>query len=247
MNTAPPHQKMNPYANYSELDWHKLSSNVTLDVLEKHFDKPWEWDVISANSNITMEFVEKHNDYPWSWYQLSMNPNIHWGVKDTKKQWYTEKERIHAITTLTKHCERFNFTIWNGNFHYFMHKCKEDWHVFDNICWKDTLKYALGSEHYRRLNIGKTFKQRGIYTFIVGGLSFDVTETTDDGIMLLNVDGEKIYCYYDIDMGGCPSCGLGMEIGKPQEVSLYLSEDINGLIMYCMKDTKRERAIKNFN
>jgi len=44
-----------------------------MDVLEKHIDKPWDWDDLSRNPNISMEFIEKYPDKPWVWTGLSRN------------------------------------------------------------------------------------------------------------------------------------------------------------------------------
>ena len=43
-------------------------------------------------------------------------------------------------------------------------------------------------------------------------------------------------------MGGCDTCGLGMEYGKPIEVFLYMSEDIESIVKYCMSEVERECA-----
>ena len=50
--------------------------NITMEIVEKYPDKPWDWYGISRNPNITMEFVEKYPDKPWNWCGLSYNPNI---------------------------------------------------------------------------------------------------------------------------------------------------------------------------
>ena len=30
-------------------------------------DKEWDWEEISKNPNITMDIIEKHIDKPWEW------------------------------------------------------------------------------------------------------------------------------------------------------------------------------------
>ena len=54
------------------------------------------------------------------------------------------------------------------------YKFKTSWGVFDNVCWKDIIKYSLGSEYYQHYQLGKLFKSstNGIYDFIDGGFSF---------------------------------------------------------------------------
>ena len=50
--------------------------NITIEIIEKYPDKPWNWNWMSCNSNITMEFIEKYSDKPWDWDWISSNPNI---------------------------------------------------------------------------------------------------------------------------------------------------------------------------
>jgi hypothetical protein len=46
-------------------------------------------------------------------------------------------------------------------------------------------------------------------------------------------------------MGGCPTCGFGMEEGNPNDISLYMAETIEDLITYCMSDYDRQRIMQN--
>ena len=60
-------------------NWDAISSNypnITMEFIEKHPDKPWNWYYISLNSNITMEIIEKYPNKPWNWGGISMNPNL---------------------------------------------------------------------------------------------------------------------------------------------------------------------------
>ena len=50
--------------------------NITFDIVEKHIDKPWDWQMLSNNPNITFDIIEKHIDKPWDWCDLSNNQNI---------------------------------------------------------------------------------------------------------------------------------------------------------------------------
>ena len=62
---------------YSDkLDWDCISRNpnISMDMLEKYPDKPWNWNTISCNPNITMDIIEKYPDNPWDWYRISCNP-----------------------------------------------------------------------------------------------------------------------------------------------------------------------------
>ena len=42
------------------LDQISNNPNITMEFIEKYFDKPWDWDWISRNPNITMEIIEKY-------------------------------------------------------------------------------------------------------------------------------------------------------------------------------------------
>ena len=54
-----------------------MSNNpsVTLEFIEKHIDKPWDWGStgLSINPSITLEFIEKHIDKPWDWGPKGMS------------------------------------------------------------------------------------------------------------------------------------------------------------------------------
>ena len=44
--------------------------------IKKHYDKPWDWEILSSNPNITWDIVEATPDKQWDWFALSENPNI---------------------------------------------------------------------------------------------------------------------------------------------------------------------------
>jgi hypothetical protein len=56
--------------------------------------------------------------------------------------------------------------------------------------------------------------------------------------MILNVENVEIMCYYKIDPGGCPTCGYDTEIGNPTLVELYMSNNIDDLVNYCMSTSE---------
>ena len=39
--------------------------NMTMEMIEKHLEKSWNWSGISCNPNITMDMIEKHPEKPW--------------------------------------------------------------------------------------------------------------------------------------------------------------------------------------
>ena len=54
-----------------ELVWISRNPNITMEIIEKYPDKPWNWSAISCNPNITIEIIEKYPNKPWDWYWIS--------------------------------------------------------------------------------------------------------------------------------------------------------------------------------
>jgi len=54
------------------------SPNITWKTIQKHSDKPWDWDYgeLSRNPNITWEIIQANPNKYWHSYFLSSNPNI---------------------------------------------------------------------------------------------------------------------------------------------------------------------------
>ena len=61
-----------------KLIWDQISQNpnITMEIIEKYPDKPWNWICISYNPNMTMEIIERYPNKPWNWQNISQNPNI---------------------------------------------------------------------------------------------------------------------------------------------------------------------------
>lgn len=82
--------------------WDMLSGNpcVTLEFIEKHIDKPWNWDTISS-MDITMEFIDKYPDLPWNWKWISHNSNLTIEMinKYPEKSWDWEIVTCHCNIT----------------------------------------------------------------------------------------------------------------------------------------------------
>ena len=56
-----------PDTNKSHLKYKELSSNsnLTIDVLLKYPDKPWDWERVSKNKSISLEDMIAHPELPW--------------------------------------------------------------------------------------------------------------------------------------------------------------------------------------
>ena len=46
---------------------------------DKNSDNIWNWIGISSNPNITLDIIEKYPNKPWDWgrWGMSSNPNLH--------------------------------------------------------------------------------------------------------------------------------------------------------------------------
>jgi hypothetical protein len=78
--------------------WVGLGGNpsVTLEFIERHLDKPWDWGhwSMSLNPNLTLEFIERHFDKHWSWGGLSLNTFENHPVIKKKRKLKRVQERI---------------------------------------------------------------------------------------------------------------------------------------------------------
>ena len=66
---------INDFKNMVKFDKYDYSQ-LDLEFIETHIDKPWCWDKLSHNKNITLEFIEKYIDKPWSWKNMLSNPKL---------------------------------------------------------------------------------------------------------------------------------------------------------------------------
>jgi hypothetical protein len=44
-----------------------------INFIDRHPDKPWDWNGISRNPNITTDFIDKYPDKPWDWWAVSIH------------------------------------------------------------------------------------------------------------------------------------------------------------------------------
>ena len=62
---------------YLKLDWKQFSKTDNVNrhdfnrLLEKHIDKDWDFDVLSANRSVQFELISRFTDRPWSFNKLS--------------------------------------------------------------------------------------------------------------------------------------------------------------------------------
>ena len=64
--------------NAIKFEWNDISSNpnITMKMIEKYQNNPWNWSYISINKAITMETINKYPNKPWDWKYISSNPNL---------------------------------------------------------------------------------------------------------------------------------------------------------------------------
>ncbi len=70
-----------------------MNRNITMETIEQHPHKPWDWYWISHNPNITMDFIERHPDKRWNWNWISINE-----FKKEKELFYEKWYRIYLAT-----------------------------------------------------------------------------------------------------------------------------------------------------
>ena len=104
---------------YSDkLDWKRISwnPNISMRIIDKYSDKPWNWNWISDNPNITMEFIEKYSDKPWDWNDISNNPNITMKFieKNLDKPWNWNGISYNPNITIDI-IEKYSDKSWNWN------------------------------------------------------------------------------------------------------------------------------------
>jgi hypothetical protein len=86
-------------------DWSKISSNsnITMDFVEAHPEKPWDWSGISKNPNLTLEYVDAHPEKPWNWNALAYNgfkldPNFQYAKQRKERLLLTKFNKILRVT-----------------------------------------------------------------------------------------------------------------------------------------------------
>lgn len=163
------------------------------------------------------------------------------------------------IERLIKELKKIDFEEKPLKEHFFGQTIKwifKELSIFENVIWKDIIKYSLNSE-LKDLKLGQTFKDspNGMYDYIMSGYSFGQLNNgdynvvnSDYGIMVLKIHDNNIYCYYKIDAGGCPTCGYYYDNEEPiTDKSLYMSETIEDIVKYCMSDFERKNILQQYN
>jgi len=68
-----------------------------MEFIERHLDKPWNWNRLTKNDNITLKFIDKHIDKDWNWNIVSMGKfkNKREKINNFKiKYYYTLQKKI---------------------------------------------------------------------------------------------------------------------------------------------------------
>lgn len=80
------------FENPSFFEYMSSSNMLTIDMLKKYPDSPWNWNHVSRNGKITYEDM-KNNKLKWNWKYCSVNPNITWDMVKADKtlniEWFT--------------------------------------------------------------------------------------------------------------------------------------------------------------
>jgi hypothetical protein len=58
-------------------DYATTALNLSIDIVRKHLDKPWDWRRVSSHPKITLDTIKNNPDCPWDfdWFCIE-NPNV---------------------------------------------------------------------------------------------------------------------------------------------------------------------------
>ena len=59
-----------------ELSWDILSLHLPIEIVDKYFKKPWNFEYLSLNPNLTIDFIDKYPNMCWNWSELSKHPDL---------------------------------------------------------------------------------------------------------------------------------------------------------------------------
>ena len=94
------------------------TKKITIDIVKKNPDKPWNYYKLSRNLNITWEIVKANPDIPWDYIELSKNPNITWDIIQKNPKIFPN-HKFYSNPNLT-------WDIVKENFYF-------TWYCFDKI------------------------------------------------------------------------------------------------------------------
>jgi hypothetical protein len=99
------------------LDWDIISynSNITLDIINKNLDKPWNMHALSQHQNITMKDVNNLN-LNWHYGCMSSNPNLteEMIINNLDKRWNIDELSVHNNITPEFIINTFNYYYDNA-------------------------------------------------------------------------------------------------------------------------------------
>jgi hypothetical protein len=55
---------------------HRIEADKFIDLINRHPEKPWDWESISYKPIFDMEYVDAHPDIPWNWKGISTNASL---------------------------------------------------------------------------------------------------------------------------------------------------------------------------
>jgi hypothetical protein len=71
--------------------WNCIIRNphISIDLVEKYYDKPWNLAEFSKNPNITIEFIDRHPEIKWNWWEISEKITLSMRLLDkySKRPW----------------------------------------------------------------------------------------------------------------------------------------------------------------
>jgi hypothetical protein len=128
---------------------------MTLDIIQKHKDKPWDWGHVSYNPNLTIEFIKNNPDKKWNFAKLSSHKNITMDIIENNPEmnWYHLYVKNNPNVDIMFYINKFKMFSWSvlfksermtmHLFKWFLEKYKNDELGWDSsFSDKDIWKYA---------------------------------------------------------------------------------------------------------
>lgn len=67
---------LNPDLGWEWYDGVSYKDGITMDIVKKHLNRLWDWNVLTRHHNITFKIIKNNPDLPWKHEYTIYNPNI---------------------------------------------------------------------------------------------------------------------------------------------------------------------------
>lgn len=135
--------------------------DLTLDFIENNIDKKWDWKILSSNNIITVNFIKKYSNKPWDFFIISQNEYLFSKLKDSNDI----KIDIKSINTFSGFKKNTITTYHDENDYIIFNYLKDNF-------FKNRYHKYLTKEVYQELMM-KIFHPKNIHKFKYIGFNDD--------------------------------------------------------------------------